>query len=121
MSCTHVPVVYAGDLRRARGCAKSLQMGGLHLITRTSKKNTFYKELLALIKADINIPDDEIMDYSYSHVKNEWFDLNRAASQYAERLAQKVIRMRQYILDNGYIIVNTDYPIEIKKMCTNRI
>ena len=113
MSCTHVPVVYAGDLRRARGCAKSLQMGGLHLITRTSKKNTFYKELLALIKADINIPDDEIMDYSYSHVKNEWFDLNRAASQYAERLAQKVIRMRQYILDNGYIIVNTDYPIEV--------
>lgn len=113
MSCTHIPVVSAGDLRRARGCAKSLQMGGLHLITGTSKKNRFYKELLNLIKADINTPDDEIISYSRSHVENEWFELNVAARQYADRLAQKVIRMRDYILNNGYTVTDTDYTVEV--------
>ena len=60
MSMTHIPVVTPGELRRARGCAKSLQMSGLHLITPESEKNCFYKKVLSLLKTNIKTDDEGI-------------------------------------------------------------
>lgn len=111
MSKTHIPAVTTGDLRKARGCAKSLQMSGLHLITPTSEKNQFFRTVISLIKQNINTSDDEIRTYICDHVKPEWFDVNAAAGVWAEVLYNKVIRFRNYLVDSGYRIISTDYPI----------
>lgn len=111
MSTTHIPVVTTGDLRKARGCAKSLQMSGLHLITPKSEKNCFYKDVINLIKNDINVSDDEIRAYTLTNVKPEWFDVSVAAGVWAKQLADKVIRFKNYLINNSYRIIETDYPV----------
>lgn len=111
MSMTHIPVVTPGELKRARGCAKSLQMSGLHLITPESEKNCFYKKVLSLLKTNIKTDDEEIKAYIHSNVKPEWFDVQAAAGVWADLLANKIIRFRNYLMEQGYRIKKTDYPV----------
>ena len=97
-------------------CAKKAYFDELSIRYEEMEKKRVLKAAVRLMFKQLQEgydPSNAVEQFLDSDYKKEWFESELEYSLAYERARQKVIRVQNYIFENGYKVVKTGYPYKI--------